>query len=249
MSATVLSRLQMGAETSAGTIHAATSRWRGNGKFTDDQIIKDRDDNVGIGVQIDSSYIPSKGATMNLSSRIATFEQLPYMFEMGCGAVAPTGQGDITPTSYKQIYTPDVTADGPTPATYTFEGGDAQQGYVFNYCFIKELKLSGVPQEAVKMEATLGAQYIAKQAFTAGLALPTEEEIEFQKGKIYMDAVGITQPIGHTPLTNTWLGFDLDFKPGLFELFTGDGNLGFSKPAYAKATLSGSFTIMHDSLP
>jgi hypothetical protein len=243
MSAVQLTKLQMGAETSAYTIHAATNVWRGNGKFTNDVTINNRDENVGVLVDIDSPYTAAEGATLTLNERPASYEQVGYLLDMSMNAVTAASNSG-TPTSYKYIYVPSVTTEPTTFATYTFEGGDGTQGYVFNGCVCKEFKLSGAPKQPVMMSATLAACRMAKQAFTGSIAIPSEEEILFQKTKLYLDLAAGT--IGATNHPD-FLGFDMTVTSGLDSFYRGDGNLyAIAKPS--KFEVKGSFTILHDSL-
>ena len=77
-----LRRIQLGAESVAGTQVAATTLWRGTGTIQDnlEQVFPEED--IGILPGVDRSYIPKVEAMLSLSQTEATFQQLPYLFEL-----------------------------------------------------------------------------------------------------------------------------------------------------------------------
>lgn len=82
--------------------------------------------------------------------------------------------------------------------------------------------------EDVTVQAT-GTMHTLKRTYTPTVAVPAVEEILFGNGSLFIDAVGGT--IGTTPITNSWLGFDLTIKTGWEARFTGKpaaGGLLFS---------------------
>jgi hypothetical protein len=87
---------------------------------------------------------------------------------------------------------------------------------------------------------------MGKGTFTAGITPPTVEQILFQKGKIYLDAVDGT--IGATRLTDTWLEFNMGIKTGLLAVWTGDGSLSFSFIKFVGASVEGSIKFEHDAV-
>lgn len=240
-----LRRVQLGLETNKGTAVAATAQWRGPGEFTDGREVIIPDEDVGYLVAVDRGYSPKLAAGFELQEIPATFEQLAYPFSAGVADVVAGVANGGTSDGYKYAYTAPTTA-APTTKAYTFEGGDNQQAYEYEYSVCKEINLSGKPGEAVMVSSSWFARQESKTTFTGSLTPPTVEEILFQKGKLYCDAVGGT--LGATQLTNTWLGFDLKIITGLIPVFTGDGNLYYSFEKCIGPEITGSFTFEHDAV-
>lgn len=240
-----LRRVQLGLETDKGTAVAATTMWRGPGEFRSGVEVVTPDEDVGYLVPVDRGYIPKYEPDFDLQETPATFEQLPYPFSAGVADVVSGSANGGTTNGYKYAYTVATTAQ-PTVKAYTFEGGDNQQAYEYEYSVCREINLRGAPGEAVMMNSIWFPRQESKTTFTAELTPPTVEEILFQKGKLYCDAVNGT--LGGTQLTNTWLGFDLKIVTGMIPVFSGDGNLYYSFDKHTGAMISGSMTFEHDAV-
>lgn len=221
-----LRRLQLGRESTAGVIQAATSIWRGEGVLEDTRETVFPAEDVGYLAPIDRSYVPMLGAKIALPSTPATFEQLQHIFEMGIKT--STSSLDSTSTvgvAYIYTYTMPTTTQN-TIKTYTIEGGDNQEAEVMEYCHVEDFEISGKANEAVMVSANINGRQVALQAFTGALSLVTVEEILTNKGKIYIDAIGGT--IGTTQVANQILSFSLKVKTGIKAVHTADGQLYFS---------------------
>lgn len=145
-----LRRIQFGKEATAGTKVAPTALWRGEGTLKNDSLVVNPVEDIGIAIDTDRAYIPSTGGTLTLESTPATFEQLPYLCEMGIKAVA-TGVADGGGGSGK-IYTyPLPTTSKNSINTYSLEAGDDQSVKLAQYMFGESLKISGKYKEAVMM--------------------------------------------------------------------------------------------------
>ena len=220
-------RLQMGKETTQGDLVAATSIWRGKGTILTDLSIIFPEEDIGVPVGTDRSLIAKKGAVLTLDSVEATYEQLPYLFEMGVASATPTTDAD---SAGIWVYDPPVaTTDWYTStdlATYTWEGGDNEQEEEFGFGHARSITLSGTVNEPVKMGAEVIGREVAKSTFTPALSVPSVTDILFTKGVIYADAVG--DSIGTTQLTNTWLMFSLSYTTGWVAVLTADGRYDFS---------------------
>jgi len=241
MAAKTLRKIQLGAETTKGTIAAATTVWRGTGTIEDTIDVKHADEDVGYMMGVDRTYISKKEGKITLEQE-ATFEQLPYVFEAGIKTVA--GDQDGTGSGYAYIY-PLPTTAAQAIKTYTIEGGDDAGAEVVDYCFVTAFKLSGKGGEAVTVSADWVGQEVVPQAFTGAVALPTVYTIIFSKGYLYIDAIGSTA--GTTLKSNTLLGFDLDYKTGFNPVYTASGSLsfGFDKQTQPSAELK--ITFEHDA--
>ena len=109
-----LRRLQLGRETTAGTIVAATTVWRGEGVIEDTLVHETPVEDIGLLPDTTRSYIPLKGAKIALAATPATFEQLPHILEMGIATV--TGTSDGTGTDWVRTYTMPTSS---SPVSYT----------------------------------------------------------------------------------------------------------------------------------
>ena len=236
-----LSFVQIGAETTMGTEANATTIWRGPGTMIDDEVIEFVEEDVGFLQSQGRTYIPKVGALLELDETPATFEQLPYLLVMGVdGAV--TG---IVDGAGVYVYTYNLATTTPeTPKTYTLECGDNNQEYQATYGYCEEFELAGAKNEAVTMSGKLRGRQYASGTKTASLAVPTVEEILFNKGKIYVDDTTIAT----TPLTATWLGFKLTVPTGFRPVWSGDGQLYFSALKQTDLReIEGEITIEHDA--
>lgn len=238
-----LRKIQLGAETTAGTTVAATTVWRGTGTLEDRREVKFPEEDVGYISGVDRTYVPKLLGALALEETPATFEQLPYIFEAGIKAV---GSGVADGSGSGKIYAyPAPTTSKNSIRTYTLEGGDDQEAERMEYSFVEAFKLSGRGGEALMMSADWIGRQVALQAFTGAVSLPAVEEILFSKGKLYLDAVGGT--IGTTLKSNTLLGMEMSVTTGWRPVFTADGNLYFS---FAKLTMPEvlcDLTFEHDA--
>lgn len=237
-----LRKLQLGAESTEGTAVPATTIWRGIGTIQDARETVFPQEDIGILVGTDRTYVPRVEATLNLESVEATFEQLPYLFEMGVKSVSPTtdadGDGIFTYTIPIQIT--DI-ATATDLGTYTIEGGDNQQAERFAYAFARSITLSGSGGEALMMSAEITGREVGTTDFTASLPIPAVEDILFSKGKLFIDPTS-TYP-ATTQASNTLLSANLSINTGWIPVFTADGELYFSfvKQTMPEVTLEITF--------
>ena len=219
-----LRKIQLGKETTAGTVIAATAIWRGIGTLEDMTVVTFPVEDVGILSGTDRAYIASEGGKLEMEDVEATFEQLPYIFEASIKAVH-TGATDTGGSGKVYVY-PMATNAAPTINTYTIEGGDNMGAEVMDYGYVESFKLSGKGGEAVKVSATWMGQAVAPQAFTGALSLVDVEEILFSKGVLYIDTAGGT--IGTTTKSNTLMGMELDVPSGWRPIMAADGQIHFT---------------------
>ncbi len=241
---TKLSKVQLGLESSKGVEIDATALWLGSADLKDERLAIIPSENVGYLSGVDRSYLPYAESSIAFKDVEANFEQIGYPFAAGVKNTVSGSANGGTTNGYTYDYTL-ATTTAPIVKSYTIEGGDNSQEYQCLYGFCQEIKLSGNPKEAVKIASNWKAQNMAKGTFTGAIGVPTVEQILFQNGKIYLDAVGGT--LGATQLTNTWLGFDLSIKTGLVPVYTGDGNIYFSFDKCVGPEVDGSITFEHDA--
>lgn len=215
-------KIQIGQETTAGTAVAATTIWRGTGSLEDTRQIVFPDEYSGYFPGVTRSYCPKYGAAIKLAGE-ATYEQLPYIFTSGVKAVT-TGVADGGGTG--KVYTyPFSTTSPNTFTTFTIEGGDGYEAEEAEYCFVQSFTLSGKAGESLMIDADLIGRQILSTTYTAGLTLPTVEEILFNSGAIYIDLVGGT--IGGTLKSYTMYEFSMNVKrTGAIPTWTASGSAG-----------------------
>ena len=242
---TKLSKVQLGLESVKGTAVDATALWLGPAQMKDNRETVFPNENIGYIGPVDRTYIPFADSDITFEDVEANFEQIGYPFAAGIANVVSGAANGGTSNAYTYTYTMATTAV-PTTKAYTIEGGDNQQEYEANYGICQTITLSGAPKGAVMIGSQWKARSMGKNAFTADVAVPTVEQILFQNGKIYLDAVGDT--LGGTQLTNTWLGFDMSIATGLIPVFTGDGSLYWSFDKCVAPDVTGSITFEHDAI-
>ena len=219
-----LRKLQLGDESVQGTPVAASAIWRGRGTILDRRDVVHVEEDVGVIGGTDRSYIARIWSELELEEVEATFEQLPYLFEMGVSAETPTQDG--AGSDYIYNYLAPTTAKN-TIKTYTFEGGDDIQAEEFDYGYASEIVLSGEGQGALMMAAAVRGRETTNTTFTGGLTLPSVEEILFNSGKLYIDDSGGT--VGSTQVSDLLLGMNLTWNTGLQHWWAVDGSLDWNR--------------------
>jgi hypothetical protein len=240
-----LQKIQWGKETTAGTAVPATALWRGSGNMPEDQRkINQVEENVGILTDTTRTNISSLQGKISLNSITATFEQLQYLFVMAFGGPT-TGAADGSGSD--KIYTTNFpTTTLPTATPYTIEAGDNFEVERMEYALCTKLELSGDSGGEVKVNAELQGRQV--QQYDTGFALvsvPTVEDILFQKGKVYLDAIG--GAYGTTQVANAIEGFKISMDVKWKFEFTADGNLYFTTANFTGYDISGELLYLHDS--
>lgn len=220
-----LRRIQLGKETTPGTLVAATTIWRGKGTIEDLLEVKYPEEDVAMIAGGNRFNIPRVQAALAMEDTEATYEQVFHIFEASHKLVT-TGVADGGGTGKVYTYPFHSLAALNTIRTYTIEGGDDFQEEEFGYGFIKGYKFSGAAGGPVMVSADWVGRQVAPATFTASIAQTVVEDVLFSLGKLYIDAIGGT--IGATQKTNTFLEFSLEVTTGWIPYFTGDGQLYFS---------------------
>lgn len=219
--------------------------WRGEGVLTNELNTVFPAEDVGILGGVDRSYIPQLAASLALSETPATFEQLPYFGEMGVKSTT-AGTSDGAGSDYIYDYLFATTAQN-SVAAYTVQAGDnvLMEQALFAYC--PDFSISGKPNQAVMMAGTLNMRSASTiAAYSSSAAIPTVEEILFNKGKLYIDnPTGGT--LGGTTAVTTFLGFDLKVTTGFQGIYTADGNLFFAFVKQTKPVITLDLTFEMES--
>jgi hypothetical protein len=162
-----LRKIQFGAEATPGTPIAATALWRGVGVAEDmRQVIFPKED-IGVAPGVDRSYLASLGAKVNLAPIEETFEQGPYLFEMGCkkiGTGIADGAGSGKIYSYPFWTTPANKLTQPTLGIRTVEAGDDMGIEVMEFGFADAITLDGKGDGGWMMSGTLMGRQITAAA-------------------------------------------------------------------------------------
>lgn len=199
-----LYKIQIGKETTLGTEVNATTKLRTKGFFKDESVYEYPEEDVGIAGGVGRLYTPDRQGTFEVDEMEATFEQLGYFLNSGIVGVAGVADGAGTDFIYTHPFPYDTNV---TPYYYTVESGDEQQAIIMTGCFTEELTITGKAFEAWKMKPTMRGQPRDTTTFTAGLAIPTVEDILMGNTKLYINAV--SSPFGTTQKTGTFSAFEL----------------------------------------
>ena len=250
MGATVLRKLQIGAETTAGTLVSATTvmSWPYGATLNDERTIVNVEEAAGQAVPFAHSYQPAIMQTVEVPDQPATFEQIGYWFEAGLERIGTAGTdtggtGKIRQYDY-------ANAAAPTIRTYSIEGVTAQGTRALTYGFVEALTISGASDEAIMVSGTWRGRYTADLTATTAKIIPVvNERILFNKASFYLDATATT--IGTTAKTGLLLGFSLDVPTGQKPVTTADGANQFSlaswQPDEGPASVTGELTVRHNA--
>lgn len=237
---------ELGKETTLGTAVASTARIRGKARIKDESEPVYVKEEVGIIGGVGRSYTPKEHAAIEFDESEASFEQLPYFFNMGIKG--SLGVADGAGTGFVYTY-PFPALSVTTPFSYTARIGDNQQAEIVTGIFVEEITISGAAEEAWMRSAT-GRGWITSTpttAFTGSIAVPTVEDIIFGKTKLFIDAIGGT--MGATQILTSFLSFSLSIKNIYKAQWTGDGthkNFTFIKMV-SDPEIVLEFTLEHDA--
>ena len=203
------------------------------------------EENIGILTTTTRTNISKLMGGLSISSTNATFEQFQHFMVMALGGPT-TGVADGSGTD--KIYVTNFpTTTLPTAQAYTIQGGDNFEQEVMEYCLATKIELSGGSGE----ELMAGADVIGRQVqqlaggFTGSVAVPSVEDILFQRGKVYLDAVG--GAYGTTQVSNVIEGVKLTIEVKWKPEFTADGVLYYSNANFVGYSLKGELLYLHDA--
>ena len=213
-------RIQLGAESTAGTAVATTEYWRGVGAMPEDaRTIEFVEELNNIAVPTDRSYTSQIMSTMTLQSTPATYEQLPIILSACMKDVTPVADSGGA-SGYIMAY--DIGTSTPnTIKTYTIQAGDNQQAEQMDYAFVTDFSLSGTAGEAVMVSSNWVGRALATDTFDSATLISDIEEILAGNGQVWINDSG---SIGTTAVSDTVLGFDLQVTSGQQPKFFIDGN-------------------------
>ena len=219
-----LRSVRFGREATAGTAVATTTLWRGTGVLVDERVKVYPEEDVSIISGTDRQYEPVLGGTITTEG-VATFEQLGHIFDAGIVEATPATDGAA---GSGRIYTwtfPTIAAASAIQ-TYTIEGGDNIRYDEMDYSYVESFNLSGEIASGVMVSAVWKGRQVQTCAVTTAATVPVVEDILFQEGFLYLDAIAGTQ--GNSATTSTFRSFNLDCNTGWRGQLTGDGEKYFS---------------------
>ncbi|OBW61099.1 MAG: hypothetical protein A9183_03065 [Dehalococcoides mccartyi] len=235
-----LRKIQIGLETTPGSVAAATTRFIGTLNMALEQKYnRPEDRETGSLSSYEYSSVVGRMATLPLEGE-AYFEQLAYILGMAI-------KGDVTATGgaspYIWTYLPSLTALN-SPDTYSIEYGDDIQAFVSTYCFAKSLEISGTIDEALKFKADVIGQSVEKTTFTTAISNPTSlTPIVVDTGKLYVDTSWAN--LGNTEKASTIVDFNWKISEGVLPFKALNGSLSYTDRSEKKRhiELEGTFAF------
>jgi len=220
----MLSKMQIGKETTHGTAVPATKLIPVvQGPLPVDR--KPTPLNYDLGLNVEVTNVVTQGilAEDTLSWDQGFFQILPYLLSgLLKGSVTPTektiGKGD-----YEWDHTPSLTNDNALDS-FTLERGDTQQAVEIEYTMFKRLKISGqVNQEGGESVVDIETDYFGRQhsnvLFTPSLSAMPITPMNAKLAKIFMDSSWAAA--GTTELSGILRAFDLEIIGGAYPKFNG----------------------------
>lgn len=237
-----LRKLQLGAETTAGTAVAATTLWRGMGTLEDQREVLFVEEDVGYVSGLDRTLTPMLQSALSMEEVVCNFEQLPYLLEAGVQTATPTTEG----SGYLYTYTLPTTAKN-TIQTYTIEGGDDQEAEEMEYAFVSSLTIGGEAGGPLNMSAEWMGRQSTVSSFTGAISVPTVEDVPFSVGTLYIDDTSTTH--GTTQKSSTLISANFELVTGWVPRFTLSGAKYFSTHEFSAEALEATLelTFLHDA--
>lgn len=227
-------KIQLGAETTAGTAVAADIVWRGPAvDIEDTRTIVRPEESVGLLVPTSRVYVAQHSAMLSIPETEATFEHFPHILTAAIKTATPSGAGP-----YVYTYVPGTTSAN-TIKTYTIETGNviAGDGNEMEYAFCESFTLSGKAGEAWKYSSNWRGRRKSTATITGGLSLTTLEEMLFAKTSLYIDAV----TVGTTLKTGVLMEASITYNSGIQPVFSADGTLYFTTHKFTPPSME--FTL------
>lgn len=245
-----LSKVQMGAESTAGTAVAADFIWRGPfAGLQDSRETVNVEEDIGVAMPSARKFNANVFAEMAMPATPATPEQLPHILEAGIKGIG-TGLADGTSSSgYTYDYDFGLTSIN-TVQSYTIESGDNAGVEEAEYSVVRQFVISAVRGELVQMSAEWFGRQVAASTFTGALVPPAVSEMAAINAELFIDDA--TGSFGGTSIgCGNLLEATLTVVTGQDALFTADcGELYFNEAYFnieeVEATLELKF--LHDTV-
>ena len=236
MAPTISRKTQLGRESTAGTMVAASSVWRGNATWEDMRAHVDVDEQIGIDGGAGREFDTTLGARINFEDTPLSTNHVVHILSAGIKEVSAVGANPYTYTY------PFPTTAAQTIKTYSIEVGNSYQESEAEYCFVESFNIKGASGGSTAEPVTMGATWMGRQwtdsTYTGALAVTTPYDLMFAKSKAYLGAVG-TAFGSLTQITSGFLGFDLKVTTGFKPRFYGEGALYFTAAQWLGMGLDG----------
>jgi len=241
---TALKRIQIGLESTRGTLVAADTVLLGALQYTDDRAFHMPEDEERNSLALLHRQTEiAKGTTLQFTGAV-TFEQILQFLSMGVkGAITPT-----TPTNgvltRDWTFLPTLTALN-APDSFTFEYGDDQQEYECGYVMAEQLELAFAMGEVGQLSANLFGKATAKSTFTGALSAPTVEDVVSQTMKFYKDTSWAN--LGNTEKAAILANATIRIPTGFTKVPYGDGSTEWSTHGESKRAAEVEITLRHNA--
>lgn len=241
---TALRRIQVGLESTHGTLVAADTILLGALQYTDQRTFHQPEDEERNSLALVHRSTELTKATALQFTGALTFEQALQFLSMGVkGGISPT-----TPTNgvltRDWTFTPSLTADN-AHDSFTFEYGDDQQEYECGYVMAEQLEFTFAMGEVGQLSATLFGQSTAKSTFTGSITVPTVEDVVSQTVQMYKDSSWAN--LGTTELTGTLANAVIRLPTGLSMARYASGSTEFTTHGIAKRACEVELTVRHNN--
>lgn len=233
MALTAFRKIQIGKETTRGTLVAADKQLVGTLTMNPNQAIDRPVDEDGSLSEFQRALVVAQRATMRYEGA-ATYEQIIHFLAMALkGGVTPVVPGGGT-DSREWTFTPNLITKN-IQDSYTFEYGDDDQEWESGFSLVDNLELAFALNEVVTLRADLFARFPVKSTFTAALSIPAVNELVASNAKVFID--GTFAAVGTTQKSTLVAGATVRFPTGLGPVKYADGSLDFSAVAERKRHL------------
>lgn len=161
-------KLQLVKEATPGTrVELCTAIWRGEVRGFDDQrVIEFVKENVGLFPGANRTYSPKSYGVLEIPETPATFEQLPYLLEMGIVAETPAADANSA-TTYVYEYPLPTTPPAAATRSYSLQCGDEQEMERGDFATLEQLVLSMAQGQAWMMGGKLFTQDVTRNVYSA----------------------------------------------------------------------------------
>jgi hypothetical protein len=226
-----LYKVQAGKETTPGTAVAATAIWHSfklRPVIGDREIVQPEEDRGSLAA-FHRGYTVRQLADLGaLEANELSYEDAPYLFLMALKGAVTSTQPDPTNAATVRLhtFTPSLSSAN-TPDTWTVEWGEDTQAWESEYCFLRNLKLTGAANSPIKASGALVGRQNATCSFTGALsARSMVAPAVSNMAKVYFDDAGGT--MGNTQLSAAVLDWEWDLGDHFVPVNTQDGNLYFT---------------------
>lgn len=210
MSATRLTAIQHGRESTPGTLVAATWIYPGEGTVEFEDKVEQPMYMTGVaGRPVEYAFISQTGTTINLSDTPCSVELLAFMGNIGVKQV-------LGPATSFPFTFPTTAAN--TISAYTFEFATAQQEYECGYCFLEKFSIhgdGGSDNGVVKFNGVVRGRSAAASTKTSSLTIYANHQplVINAATKFSIDAVGTAAGTG-SHISGVLRGFSMDVETG-----------------------------------